>query len=61
MRLTLNEGVERAKAAAAVECVQGAEGGARSARRFIAKALASQAAGERRMTTWRLESLPCGA
>jgi hypothetical protein len=25
------------------------------------KALARQAAGERRMTTWRLESLPCGA
>ena len=60
MRLTLNKGVERAKAEAAVECVQGAERGARSARR-LAKALASQAAGERRMTTWRLESLPCGA
>ena len=60
MRLTLNKGVERAKAEAAVERVQGAERGAQGARR-LAKALASQAAGERRMTTWRLEPLPCGA
>ena len=32
MRLTLNKGVERAKAEAAVECVQGAERGAQGAR-----------------------------
>ena len=51
------KGVERVKAEAAVECVLYR---ARSARP-LAKALASQAAGERRMTTWRLESLPCGA
>ena len=31
MRLTLNKGVERAKAEAAVECVQGAERGAQGA------------------------------